>query len=81
MTDTTNVTITTQETSGNGNWMPHVGQETMDFLTRSAPEESRDSLEADAISILSKGVSPVETARNADRTCYWVCPKRQDHVV
>ena len=60
MTDTTNVTITTQETSGNGNWMPHVGQETMDFLTRSAPEESRDSLEADAISILSKGVSPVE---------------------
>ena len=32
----------------------------MDFLTRSAPEESRDSLEADAISILSKGVSPEE---------------------
>lgn len=58
MTDTPNVTITTQNMSSEGNWSPHVGQETMDFLTRSAPEESRESLEAGAISILSKGVSP-----------------------
>ena len=60
MTDTSNVTITTQEAHVAGSWTPHVGQETMDFLSRSAPAESRESLEADAISILSKGVSPEE---------------------
>ena len=61
MTYTSNsVTITAQAPSDNGNWMPHVGQETMDFLERSVPEESRNSLEADAISILSKGMSPEE---------------------
>lgn len=58
MTDRPNVMITMQETSENGSWTPHVGEETMDFLTRSVPEESRESLESDAISILSKGVPP-----------------------
>ncbi len=60
MTDTPTATITPREPSGNGSWTPAVGQETMDFLDRSAPDESRDSLEENAISILSKGVSPEE---------------------
>lgn len=60
MTNDLNVTITARTGSDNGNWMPTVGQETMDFLARSAPEESREALEADAVSILSKGVSPEE---------------------
>jgi len=60
MTNDLNVTITASTGSDNGNWTPTVGQETMDFLARSAPEESREALEADAVSILSKGVSPEE---------------------
>lgn len=60
MTDDQNVTITACTGCDNGNWTPIVGQETMDFLARSAPEESREALEADAVSILSKGVSPEE---------------------
>lgn len=60
MTDTPTVTITPQSPSGNGNWTPSVGQETMDFLNRSAPLESRESLEENAVSILSKGISPEE---------------------
>lgn len=60
MTDNPTVTITPNEPTGNGNWTPSVGQETMDFLNRSVPQESRDSLEENAVSILSKGVSPEE---------------------
>lgn len=64
MTDTPNVTITTQKISGQGNWQPHVGRETLDFLARSVPEESRDSLEADAVAILSRGVAPEKLEGN-----------------
>ena len=39
-------------------WNPIVGDETKEFLERSAPSESREMLEESASSILSKGVSP-----------------------
>ena len=58
MTDDSSITITPRDVDDRGNWTPYVGRETMEFLDRSAPEGSRVSLEADAVSILSKGVSP-----------------------
>lgn len=58
MTDTPTVTITPQNDSKADHWTPSVGQETLDFLDRSVPMESRESLERNAVSILSKGISP-----------------------
>jgi len=61
MTDTPTVTVTPATQAGNGAWTPHVGQETMDFLNRSVPAESRNELESNAVAILSKGISPEAT--------------------
>lgn len=61
MTNNSIVTITPTPSTMNGNWNPSVGEETMDFLFRSTPEESRSALELSAVSILSKGISPQGT--------------------
>ena len=41
-----------------GHWTPTIGPETVDFLEKVVPENSRESVRAAAISILAKGISP-----------------------
>ena len=48
--------------SGDGLWEPNVGTEILDFLGTTVPENSRDSVRDDAVSILSKGIDPIATA-------------------
>ena len=48
--------------SGGGRWTPVVGSETLDFLENVVPQDSRESMCDDAISILGKGAAPTGTA-------------------
>ena len=48
--------------SSDGLWEPNVGPEILDFLGNTVPENSRDSVRDDAVSILSKGIDPIATA-------------------
>lgn len=41
-----------------GQWMPVVGQETLDFLSAVVPEDSQDSVRDAAVSIISRSVPP-----------------------
>jgi hypothetical protein len=43
---------------GQGNWSPEAGPETVDFLTKKVPAESRHTVLDAAVSILAKGTPP-----------------------
>ena len=46
-----------------GHWTPTIGPETIDFLGKIVPEDSRANVRDAAISILAKGISPTAVAR------------------
>lgn len=46
------------ERIGGDRWTPSVGAETTDFLENVVPQESRESVRDDAVSILAKGIPP-----------------------
>ena len=48
--------------SSSGRWTPTVGSETLDFLDNVVPQDSRESMRDDAVSILGKGIAPTRTA-------------------
>ena len=59
MSDDTPIII--KPISGNaadGRWTPVVGPETLDFLERVVPKDSRESVRDNAVSILAKGIDP-----------------------
>ena len=46
-----------------GRWTPAVGLETLDFLERVVPQDSRESVRDSALSILAKGINPTAAGR------------------
>lgn len=44
------------------NWSPIPGNETREFLNEKVPEQSREAVKAAAVSILSKGIPPVQAS-------------------
>ena len=46
------------ESTEDGGWTPTIGQETRDFLDKVVPQDSRESVLDDAVSILSKESLP-----------------------
>jgi hypothetical protein len=51
-----------EEGGPQGNWVPIVGPEGVEFLERFVPAESRDTVREAAVAILAKGTSPTEEA-------------------
>ena len=61
MSDDTPITPETiSENVDSCHWTPKVGPETENFLNNVVPKESRQNIHDAAVSILSKGISPVE---------------------
>jgi hypothetical protein len=59
MTNGDRIIVEPDEDGGpDGNWVPAIGPEVLDFLQTVVPEDSRDSVRDAAVSILSKGVPP-----------------------
>ena len=59
MSDNTHIIVEPiSANDGGGHWTPTVGPETVDFLEKVVPENSRESVRDAAISVLAKGISP-----------------------
>ena len=59
--DTPPIIVEPVSESDDGGWTPTIGQETRDFLDKVVPQDSRESVLDDAVSILSKGIAPTTT--------------------